>query len=208
MTRNTDRLDESAPADDLLSMPHTPAGADDVTALLVAVRAGDDAARDRLFTVLYDELRRIAARRVGGAGDTLNATALVHEVFLKLAAGPGVQAGSRAHFLATAARAMRQVLIDRQRERDAAKRGGDWARTTLGDGPAAVELPADDALALADALDRLDPRQRQVVECRLFAGMEESEIAELLGVSERTVRRDWVKGRAWLVQALMLGGHA
>jgi RNA polymerase sigma factor (TIGR02999 family) len=101
---------------------------------------------------------------------------------------------------------MRQLLIDRQRERDAAKRGGDWARTTLGDGPAAVELPADDALALADALDRLDPRQRQVVEYRLFAGMEESEIAQLLDVSERTVRRDWVKGRAWLVQALMLKG--
>jgi RNA polymerase sigma factor (TIGR02999 family) len=203
VTRNTDWLDESASADDLPFMPHPSAGADDVTALLVAVRAGDDAARDRLFTVLYDELRRIAARRVMAAGDTLSATALVHEVFLKLAAG-AVQAGSRAHFLATAARAMRQLVIDRQRERDAAKRGGDWARTTLGDGPAAVELPADDALALADALDRLDPRQRQVVEYRLFAGMEESEIAQLLDVSERTVRRDWVKGRAWLMQALML----
>ena len=188
--------------------PQTPAGSGDITGLLVAARGGDADARDQLFSLLYDELRRIAARRVGGPGDTLSATALVHEVFLKLAAGPGVQAGSRAHFLATAARAMRQVLIDRRRERRAVKRGGDWARTTLGDGPAALDLPADDALALADALDRLDPRQRQVVECRLFAGMEEAEIAEVLGVSERTVRRDWVKGRAWLVHALMLENHA
>jgi RNA polymerase sigma factor (TIGR02999 family) len=185
-----------------------PGGPGEVTVLLTAASGGDAAALDRLFSLLYEELRRIAARRVGGAGDTLSATALVHEVFLKLAAGAGVQAESRAHFLAVAARAMRQVLIDHQRERRAAKRGGDWARTTLGDGPAAVDLPADDALALADALDRLEPRQRQVAECRLFAGMEESEIASLLGVSERTVRRDWVKGRAWLVQALMLEKHA
>ncbi|MGH7630163.1 MAG: ECF-type sigma factor [Gemmatimonadales bacterium] len=188
-------------------LPQIPGPSGEVTGLLAAARAGDGAAFDRLFSLVYDELRRIAARRLRGAEDTLNATGLVHEVYLKFAEGAGVQAASRAHFLAVAARAMRQVLIDHQRERQAEKRGGDWARTTLGEGPAGFQVGADDAVALADALDRLDARQRQVVECRLFAGMEEAEIAAMLDVSERTVRRDWVKGRAWLVHALMLRGH-
>ncbi len=185
----------------------TPESPGEVTRLLAAARGGDSAALDRLFSLVYDELRRIAARRLRSADDTLSATGLVHEVYLKFASGEGVRAEGRAHFLALAARAMRQVLIDHQRERQAHKRGGDWARTTLGEGPAALQVGADDAVALADALERLDARQRQVVECRLFAGMEEAEIAAMLDVSERTVRRDWVKGRAWLVHALMLEGH-
>jgi RNA polymerase sigma factor (TIGR02999 family) len=179
----------------------------EVTGLLVALQRGDSAAADRLFTLVYDELRRIAAGRLRGTDSTLSATALVHEAYLKLSGGAGMQAVSRSHLLAVAARAMRQVLIDHHRQRQAGKRGGDWARTTLGDGPAAIDVPVDDAVALADALERLDPRQRQVVEYRLFGGLEESEIASLLGVSERTVRRDWIKGRAWLVHALLLEGH-
>jgi len=178
----------------------------DVTRLLSAARDGDADSLDRLFALVYDELRRLAARQLRGraGADTLGATGLVHEVYLKLSGGAPLRAEARAHFFALAARAMRQVLVDRARERGAGKRGGAWRRTTLGDGPAALALGADELLALEDALARLEPRQREVVECRLFAGMEESEIAALLGVSDRTVRRDWVKGRAWLSHALML----
>ena len=112
---------------------------------------------------------------------------------------PAMAARDRAHFLAIAARAMRQVLVDHARDRKAAKRGGgEWERTTLTDGAWAGEFDPDGVLALDEALGRLDPRQRQVVECRFFGGMEEQEIAAALGISERTVHRDWLKARAWL----------
>ena len=108
-------------------------------------------------------------------------------------------ASDRAHFLAIAARAMRQVLVDHARDRKAAKRGGGvWERTTLTDGVWVGEFDPDGMLALDEALGRLEPRQRQVVECRFFGGMEEQEIAAALGVSERTVHRDWMKARARL----------
>jgi RNA polymerase sigma factor (TIGR02999 family) len=93
---------------------------------------------------------------------------------------------------------MRQVLVDQARERRAAKRGPDWVSTTLTDGLSTTNLDPEALLALDDALERLDPRQRQVVECRFFAGLDDAEIAEALGVTTRTVRRDWVKARAWL----------
>jgi RNA polymerase sigma factor (TIGR02999 family) len=121
---------------------------------------------------------------------------------MKLTNGAVLHAGNRAHFLAIAARAMRQVLIDDARRRSAAKRGGKWERTTFDDCIGHSDLSADEILALNDAIDKLDPRQRQIVECRFFGGMEEGEIAESLGISERTVRRDWVKARAWLYRAL------
>jgi len=108
-------------------------------------------------------------------------------------------ASDRAHFLALAARAMRQVLVDHARDRKAAKRGGgSWERTTLTDGAWVREFDPDGMLVLDEALAELEPRQRQVVECRFFGGMEEQEIAVALGVSERTVHRDWVKARAYL----------
>jgi RNA polymerase sigma factor (TIGR02999 family) len=113
-----------------------------------------------------------------------------------------VNATSRAHILAIAARAMRQVLVDYARRRKAAKRGGGVISVTLGDQPQPVDASAEDLLALDEALQQLDPRQRQVIECRFFGGMEEADIAAVLGVSERTVRRDWVKARAWLYQSL------
>ena len=129
---------------------------------------------------------------------TLNPTGLVHEAYLKLGAGAPA-AADRAHFLAIAARAMRQVLVDRARERKAAKRGGGaWERITLTDGAWVGEFQPDALLVLDEALAELEPRQRQVVECRFFGGMEEPEIAAALGISERTVHRDWVKARAWL----------
>ena len=172
----------------------------EVTRLLRAAREGEPAALEQLVPLVYEDLRRLARRQLGHEyGErTLNPTALVHESYLKLGAGAMV-AKDRAHFLAIAARAMRQVLVDHARDRKAAKRGGGlWERTTLTDGVWAGEFDPDGMLALDEALGELEPRQRQVVECRFFGGMEEQEIAAALGVSERTVHRDWVKARAWL----------
>ncbi len=182
----------------------------DVTRLLVAAREGDRAAVDRLVPLVYDELRELARGQLRRerAGHTLHATGLVHEAYVKLAAGGEIAAEDRAHFLAIAARAMRQVLVDHARRRQAVKRGGGWAVTTLTDGAQSVEYRAEEVLELDRALSELDERQRRVVEYRFFGGMEERDIAEVLGVSERTVRRDWVKARAWLYRSLYPGGSA
>jgi len=172
----------------------------EVTRLLRAAHEGEPAALERLVPLLYDDLRRLARRALGHEyGErTLNATGLVHESYLKLGAA-GLVARDRPHFLAIAARAMRQVLVDHARDRKAAKRGGGaWERVTLTDGAWVSEFDPDGVLALDEALAELEPRQRQVVECRFFGGMEEHEIAAALGVSERTVHRDWMKARAWL----------
>jgi RNA polymerase sigma factor (TIGR02999 family) len=180
----------------------TPPG--EVTRLLEAAEAGDSEALDRLVPLVYEDLRRVAHRQLDreGGGHTLQTTALVHEAYLKLAGGGSVSATSRAHFLAIAARAMRQVLVDYARRRKAAKRGGGVISVTLGDEPQPSDASSEDLLALDEALEQLDPRQRQVIECRFFGGMEEKDIAAALGVSERTVRRDWVKARAWLYKSL------
>ncbi|MGH7555756.1 MAG: ECF-type sigma factor, partial [Longimicrobiales bacterium] len=153
---------------------------------------------------LYDELRRIARRelRRERVRSTLQPTGLVHEVYIKLAAGSGIQASDRPHFMAIAARAMRQVLVDHARRRRSNKRGGDWAITTLKDNAQIVELRTDELISLDRALEVLDERQRQVVECRFFAGLQEDETAAALGVSVRTVRRDWLRARAWLYREL------
>jgi RNA polymerase sigma factor (TIGR02999 family) len=183
----------------------TPPG--EVTRLLEAAEAGDSGALDRLVPLVYEDLRRVAHRQLDreGGGHTLQTTALIHEAYLKLAGAGTVSATSRAHFLAIAARAMRQVLVDYARRRKAAKRGGGVISVTLGDEPQPADTSAEDLLALDEALEQLDPRQRQVIECRFFGGMEEKDIAAALGVSERTVRRDWVKARAWLYQSLYPG---
>src|SRR5688500_13452202 len=176
----------------------------ELTRLLGAARDGDGAALDRGFPLVYDDLRRLARREVEREHEarTLRPTDLVHEAYLKLAAAGSFPAENRAHFLALAARAMRQILIDHARNRRAAKRGGGWYRATLSDGDWVLDAAPDELLALNDALERLDPRQRRVVECRFFGGMSETEVAEALGITERTVRRDWVKARAWLYRAL------
>jgi RNA polymerase sigma factor (TIGR02999 family) len=169
----------------------------EVTRLLRLARDGDTAALERLIPLVYEDLRRLARRQLGYRERTLNATALVHEAYLKLGRAP-LHAADRVHFLAIAARAMRQVLVDEARHRQAAKRGGGWERTTLGNQAWATEFDPDGVLALDEAMAALEPRQREVVECRFFGGMELQEIAGALGVSERTVRRDWLKARAWL----------
>jgi RNA polymerase sigma factor (TIGR02999 family) len=178
--------------------------AEPITRLLRAARDGDGNAADLLLPLLYEPLREMAARhlRRESPGHTLNPTGLVHEAYLKLAPANGFAAEDRSHFLGIASRAMRQVLVDQARSRNAGKRGGGWARATLTEGLASDGLDPDELLALDAALERLEPRQRRVVECRFFGGMEEKEIARALGVSERSVRRDWVKARAWLHREL------
>lgn len=179
-------------------------GPGEATRLIRHVREGRPEAFDRLVGVLYDELKAVAARQLRRerADHTLHATALVHEAYIKLVDNNRLPVQDRAHFLAIAARAMRQILIDHARRRNAGKRGGDWERTTLTAGHVTFEFDPAELLALDAAMEELEERQRKVVEYRFFGGMEETEIAEVLGISERTVRRDWVKARAWLYRTL------
>jgi RNA polymerase sigma factor (TIGR02999 family) len=184
-----------------------PALPPDVTSLLQRVRSGDDDALDDLMPVVYEELRRIARRHLRGqaAGHTLQTTALVHEAFLRLARGRQAGWTDRVHFYAVAATAMRQVLVDHARRRGASKRGGDYDRVGLATGDLGIDTQAELMVEIDDALQKLsalDPRLTRVVECRFFAGMSEPETAAALGVTDRTVRRDWVKARAWLHREL------
>lgn len=175
----------------------------EVTQLLDALSEGDRDALDRLLPRVYDELRQLARSQLRRQpGGTLQATALVHEAYVKLSRSDSLRIVSRSHFMAVAASAMRQVLIDHARASRAQKRGGGAAAVTLVENSAVQEMRAEELLALDEALDTLDARQRLIVECRFFAGMEEREIAEALGISDRTVRREWVKARAWLYARL------
>lgn len=186
----------------------TPPTETDITGLLVAWRAGDRTAVDRLFPLVYDELRRIAHRQLGGErpDHTLGTTALVHETYLKLVDQARAQLADRAHFFAVAARAMRRILVDYARRHRAAKRGGAQAPVSLDDTMLLLATQrADTLVALDDALLRLadvDERLSRVVEWRFFGGLTEEETAEALAVTARTVRRDWVKAKAWLAQVL------
>lgn len=183
------------------------AEAADITLWLNAARSGDKSALDRVLSTLYAELHTMARRHLGGnQGHTLDATGLVHEAYIKLIGRGTAQFEDRAHFFAYAASAMRSVVVDYARQRLAVKRGGDLHRVT--------ELPEDavgglrldeDMLGLDTALNRLaavDKKLAQVVELRYFAGLSETEIAELLKRSERSVRRDWQKARLYLLASL------
>lgn len=182
----------------------------DVTALLEAVVAGDPDALDRLVPLVYDSLHEIAHhhRRAERPGHTLNTTAIVHEAYLRLAGFSNPSWRDRAHFLAVSSRVIRHVLIDYERRRMADKRGGEVIRVPLNEdlaedtaGPdGVVEFLALDA-ALQD-LARREARLERVVECRFFGGLTGRETAEVLGVSERTVERDWVRARAYLRRTL------
>jgi RNA polymerase sigma-70 factor (ECF subfamily) len=182
-----------------------------VTDLLLAWRGGDETALRRLVPLVHDELRRIARRCMAGerAGQTLQATALINEAFLRLMDVQRVNWQNRAHFLAMAARLMRRVLVDTARAKRAEKRGGDMARVTFdealleGPDPAADLVKLDDAL---DALAALDDRKSRVVELRFFGGLSLEETAEALDVSVKTVMRDWDFAKVWL-QREITGGH-
>jgi len=187
----------------------------DVTGLLVAWGSGDAGAAERLLPAVYEELRRQAGRAMRREGDvhTLQATALVHEAYLRLVDQRRVEWRSRAHFFAIAAQMMRRVLVDHARTRLAAKRGGELQRVTLGDVGAAADDSGGgngdiDVLALHDALEQLavlDPRQARLVELRYFGGLGIEETAEALDISPATVKRDWAVARAWLRRALAPG---
>lgn len=179
----------------------------EVTRLLHAFRAGEPAAFDRLVPLVYDDLRRIARAhlRRGPSGRTLSATGVVHEAYLKLAGQAGAEWENRSHFLAVAARAMRQVILAYARRGSAAKRGAGDRPVTLDEAQIAVERQAESLLDLERALVRLgerDERLVRTVECRYFAGLSEDETAEALGTSLRTVQRDWARARAWLREEL------
>ena len=185
---------------------------DDITGLLIAWRAGDQDALNELFPRVYDELRRIAHRRLGREreGHTLGTTALVNEAYLKLVDQTRAEWTDRAHFFAVAARVMRRILVDYARRHQAQKRGGANKPVTLDDDAVAnatlvADERADMLVALDEALTRLaelDERLSRVVECRFFGGLTEEETANALSVTARTVRRDWVKAKGWLHQAL------
>lgn len=177
---------------------------DPVDDLLPDVRI-DRRTLDELFSLAYEELRRVAAGVLrGDAAATIDPTALVHEAWAKLIAAPPAGALSPLHFRRIAARAMRQVLVDAARRRVAEKRGGGLRLETLDDA-AGGGTRTEDVLALdraLAALARLDGRQAAIVECRFFGGLEVEETASALGISEATVRRDWRAARAWLRQRL------
>ena len=188
-------------------MSEVPPNAPEITQLLVAWRNGDESALDRLFPVVYGELRRIAGNfmRRQNPGNTLQASALVNEAFLRLVGSDQVNWQSRTHFFAVSAQLMRRVLVDAARRRNSLKRGGDRLRITLDERVNVSDENETDLVALDEALTRLaelNPRHSQIVELRYFGGLTEEQVAEALRVSSRTVRRDWSLARAWLYREL------
>ena len=179
----------------------------EVTELLLSWRQGDAAALDRLIPVVYDELRRVARRRLRheSPGHALQSTALVHEVYLRLVDVDRMTLKNRAHFFALTATLMRQILVDHARRQHADKRGGRATLVSV-DGVVPVALPSSvDVLALDQALGALasiDERQCRVVELRFFAGLTIDETAEAIGVSPATVEREWALAKAWLYRHL------
>jgi RNA polymerase sigma factor (TIGR02999 family) len=178
------------------------------THLLEAVAKGDRQAADELLPLVYDELRRVAAARLANepAGQTLQATALVHEAYLRLIGdNPERAFEGRGHFFAAAAEAMRRILVDRARDRRRQKRGGGFRRIRIDLESVPIEHPADDLLALNEALNSLareDPVGARLVELRAFAGLTLAQAAGVLGIGRRTADRYWAYARAWLCDAL------
>jgi RNA polymerase sigma factor (TIGR02999 family) len=190
-------------------VPPIPPG--QVTELLQRWSGGDKEAADALFPIVYQQLRHVARgqRRRLLAGQTLNTTAVVHEAYLKLVDAPHVSVRDRQHFLALAARAMRQILVDHARRRGASKRGGEVHHTGLDRGEIAVESQTLDVLAFDEALNKLaalEPRLVQIVELRFLAGLSVDETAEALELAPRTVDRDWRRARAFLHHELRSAG--
>ena len=188
------------------------AGRGNITRLLIAHREGDPGAMNDLAPLIYEELRRMARNQLRRfrPGGTLCTTALIHEAWIELADERGVQWRERGHFYAVAARTMRRVVVDRARYLGAAKRGGDRQRVDL----AAIDPPArefsEEVLAVDLALRSLEdfnPRLAKVVEFRWFAGMTAAETGDAMGVSSRTVERDWVRARAWLQREMRDGNQ-
>jgi RNA polymerase sigma factor (TIGR02999 family) len=179
----------------------------EATLALAEATTGDASADERVWTLVYGELHRIAHRELASeaVGHTLSTTALVHEAYFKLVDHEHTARRDRAYFYALACRAMRQVLVDHARQRNALKRHGRWRRVTLDEGAGAVEPDADDLVALDEALTRLadfNERLGRVVELRFYGGLSTREVAEMLGVDVRTIERDWLRAKAYLYRML------
>ena len=179
----------------------------DVTQFLGAMDAGGPKAVEELFSLVYGELRKMAAAKMGdeAPGQTLQPTALVHEAWLRLGGDGQPKWENRAHFFSAASEAMRRILIDRARRKGRLRRGGEWQRLDIEHVTVASEDADDVVLALNEALDKLaahDTRKAEIVKLRYFVGMNHQEIAEALGIAEPTVRRDWAYARSWLYAEL------
>jgi len=179
----------------------------DVTLILQAIDRGDKRAVDRLLPAVYNELRQLAAQKLSRErlGHTLQATALVHEVYLKLVGLEGSSWQSRTHFFATAAEAMRRILVDNARRKKRLKRGRNQDRIELSQAEMAIEDPTGDILAVDEALSKLaetDPEKVELVTLRYFAGLTLEQAAEVLGVSPTTAKRHWAYARAWLYKTI------
>ncbi len=186
----------------------------EVTRILDAIEQGDPSAAEKLLPLVYEELRRLAAQKLTheAPGQTLQATALVHEAYLRLVNTDSARHwNGRGHFFAAAAEAMRRILVENARRKGRLKRGGDRRRVDLGQVEAAAESPPDDLLALDEALARLaeeDPGKAELVRLRFFAGLSEEEAARCLGISRATAARHWAYARAWLYDCLRTGDES
>jgi RNA polymerase sigma factor (TIGR02999 family) len=187
----------------------------EVTRVLEAARNGDPAAAAELLPLVYDELRKLASARLAheNPGQTLEATALVHEAYLRLVASPGCEPGEvrfdhRGHFFAAAAEAMRRILVENARRKKAEKHGGGLHRHDAAELPIAAPEPAEDLVALDEALDKfaaIDPVKAELVKLRYFAGLTIEQAAEALGISPATAKRYWTYSKAWLFQQINNG---
>jgi RNA polymerase sigma factor (TIGR02999 family) len=179
----------------------------EVTSILDAIQRGDSKAADALLPLVYDELRRLAAHRMAdeAPGQTLQATALVHEAWLRLGGDDQPSWQNRAHFFAAAAEAMRRILIDNARRKNYLRHGGGAERVNLDGLDLAASVDDEQLLALNEALDHLaahDATKAQVVKLRFFAGLTNEQVARVLGVSEPTVKRHWAYARSWLFREM------
>jgi len=182
----------------------------DVTRLLEAMQQGRTQAAEELLPVVYDELRRIAAYKMAqeASGHTLQPTALVHEAWLRMIGDGNEQFAGRAHFFAVAAEAMRRILVESARRKRSLKRGGDAQRVELTESHLVLAAPAEEMLAVDEALDLLaaeDPMSANLVKLRYFVGMTMEEVASTLGLSQRTAERTWSYARAWLKRKISSG---
>src|SRR5262245_36460733 len=183
----------------------------EVTRILASLDGGDPRAADQLLPLVYAELRRLAAQKLAGekSGQTLDATALVHEAYLRLVGDDQRQSqwDGRGHFFAAAAEAMRRILVEKARRKKRLRHGGGMLRQSLHDFEPAIAVPGDDfdLLALNDALDQFEaefPRRARIVKLRYFAGFTLPEVAQILGISQSTAEADWTYAKAWLRRAM------
>ena len=175
-----------------------------ITRLLMDVREGNEQAYNTLFSLVYDQLKEMAGYMIN-KNHTFSRTELVHEVYVKLADYTNIEWQDRSHFYAIASRCMRRILVDYSRKKGTEKRGGGYQRITLDEDQLSLDEHASHLIELNELIDKLaqfDERKSKVVEMRLFAGMSIKEISEILNLSTRTIDRDWLKARAWLLSEL------